>query len=321
MPRLVTLLGVLVSVLLAVPLRSLLMGMTIGEKNSGAAFARQYGPWGLVIGASRGLGSAWAHGLAERGLNVILTGRVQKTLNEACEELQAKFPKQKFVGVLFDAGDVERTENVSASLNNQYEIGIVITNAVFTPLFQPFVEVPRDDLLKSLNLNVFGISRVVQIFGANMRKRQRGGFVLVGSVAGHLGITNMAVYSSTKAFLSMFAETLWNELRQDNIDVIAPQVGQTTTPSLDDFINPEFRVKLIETSPQNVVLETMYGLGRTPFVYTGWATKAQVFAAWLVPHQLGVPVMASLSQNLFQDDDNLQARYDQIGRKGRTSRT
>ena len=153
-----------------------------------------------------------------------------------------------------------------------------------------------------------------------MKKRKRGGFILVSSVAGELAIANMAMYSSTKAFLNVFAEALWNELAKDNIDVIAPVVGQTATPSLTDFLNPEARVKFLESTPQNVVRETMWGLGRTVHVWTGWSTKVQGFLYWLLPHEVLVPTLAYLSQDLFITGEELQKRFEEVGRMGRQSR-
>src|ERR1700738_710415 len=45
-------------------------------------FAAKYGPWALVAGASDGIGAAFAEGLAERGVNVVLLSRRQGVLDE-----------------------------------------------------------------------------------------------------------------------------------------------------------------------------------------------------------------------------------------------
>ena len=40
-----------------------------------ANFARQYGPWALVSGASEGIGGAWADYAASQGLSVAIVAR------------------------------------------------------------------------------------------------------------------------------------------------------------------------------------------------------------------------------------------------------
>ena len=45
-------------------------------------FAAKCGPWALVAGASDGVGAAFAEGLAERGVNVVLVARRQAVLDE-----------------------------------------------------------------------------------------------------------------------------------------------------------------------------------------------------------------------------------------------
>src|SRR6202022_1759548 len=57
-----------------------------GPRGSGGGdnvtFAAKYGPWALVAGASDGVGAAFAEGLAERGVNVVLVARRQAVLDE-----------------------------------------------------------------------------------------------------------------------------------------------------------------------------------------------------------------------------------------------
>ncbi len=45
-------------------------------------FAEHYGPWALVAGASEGVGAAFAEGLAERGVDVVLLARRKAVLDD-----------------------------------------------------------------------------------------------------------------------------------------------------------------------------------------------------------------------------------------------
>ncbi len=53
------------------------------------AFGDRYGPWALVVGASEGVGAAFARAVAERGVNVVLLARRQAVLDEVAASIRA----------------------------------------------------------------------------------------------------------------------------------------------------------------------------------------------------------------------------------------
>jgi short-subunit dehydrogenase len=54
-------------------------------------FKERYGLTALIAGASEGLGAAWAHALAARGLDLILIARRPEPLAEITRDLTQKF--------------------------------------------------------------------------------------------------------------------------------------------------------------------------------------------------------------------------------------
>ena len=53
-------------------------------------FAQKYGPWGLVAGASEGIGACLAGELASRGLDLVLIARNGDLLNEVADGVRER---------------------------------------------------------------------------------------------------------------------------------------------------------------------------------------------------------------------------------------
>ena len=67
-------------------------------------FAKRYGPWAVVAGASNGTGEAWARAVAARGVNVVLLSRRQAALDDVADaDLRALVITGS--GRAFSAGD------------------------------------------------------------------------------------------------------------------------------------------------------------------------------------------------------------------------
>src|ERR1700761_7405589 len=87
-------------------------------------FATKYGPWALVAGASDGVGAAFAAGLAERGVNVVLLARRQAVLDQVAAEIESRTSVQtRTLAVdLAQSGAAETVAGATADL----EIGFLV---------------------------------------------------------------------------------------------------------------------------------------------------------------------------------------------------
>ena len=57
-----------------------------GDKKD-APFTQKYGPWGVVTGASQGVGAEYARALAEKGMNVVMVARSGDKMTKLAKEL------------------------------------------------------------------------------------------------------------------------------------------------------------------------------------------------------------------------------------------
>ncbi len=98
--------------------------------------------------------------------------------------------------------------------------------------------------MRMVRLGVIGPTKLVHHFARPMRRRRKGGIILVGSMAGYAGAPDEIVYSAGKAYSRMMAEGLWYELKPFNVHVLGLIMGLTRTPAMErlglTMSNPEF---------------------------------------------------------------------------------
>lgn len=217
-----------------------------------------YGPWAVVAGGSEGVGAEFATQLADAGVNLVLIARKSAPLTQTAESC-----RRRGVEVRTMALDLTAPEAVSQIIGEtaDVEVGLLIYNAGANTCSEHFLDGDLADFARVIDLNVGTMLALVQHFGRPMRQRRRGGILMVGSMAGYLGSMRHTVYGGVKAFGRVFAESLWLELREYNVDVLELVLGVTRTPAMErvglNFDVPGMRV----AEPADVARE---GLARLP---------------------------------------------------------
>lgn len=191
-------------------------------------FAEKYGPWALITGASEGTGSAFAHRLADQGMDLILVARREEPLAALGAAIRAKGVQCVTASVDLSAGDA--ADRIVAAVGGR-EVGLLIANAGADTNGSPFLDNDIANWDALVTLNVVTTMRACHHFGRAMRGRGRGGIILVGSGAAYGGLNGIAVYCGVKAFDLCFGEALWAELRGHGVDVLNLILGRTDTPA------------------------------------------------------------------------------------------
>src|SRR6266404_4331140 len=89
-------------------------------------FAEKYGPWGVVLGASEGLGEAYARGLASRGLNVVVAARRSEPLRRVADDIAAQHGVETRA-VPLDLASPDFLDPLRA-VTDDMEVGLVVYN-------------------------------------------------------------------------------------------------------------------------------------------------------------------------------------------------
>ncbi len=259
------------------------------------AFAEQYGPWALIAGGSEGVGESFALKLAAQGVNLVLVARKPGPLESLAERVAKAHPVQvRTLAQDLTASDMlERVHGVTDDI----DVGLLIYNAGSVSGFGEFLDNTADDALRMVRLGVVAPTTLVHHFGGGMRRRGRGGIVLIGSMAGYAGAPDEIVYSAGKAYSRMMAEGLWYELKPHNVHVLGLILGLTRTPAMARLglamNNPAF----VPDEPDAVADEAFAHLAHGPLWHVGGKEEGAKYLSG-IPRADAVTFMAKGAKDL-----------------------
>ena len=223
--------------------------------------ARKYGPWAVITGGSEGVGRSFALRLAAAGIHLLLLARRSGPLEETADRCRALGVEVRTLSLdLSEPSSVDAVAEAVADV----EVGLLVHNAGANTHSAEFLDGDLAAFQRVIDLNITTPLALVHHFGAAMRSRRRGGILLVGSMAGYLGSNRHTVYGGVKAFGRIFAESLWLELRDDNVDVLELVLGVTRTPAMER-VGLNFDIPgMVVSEPDDVAAEGLAALGNGP---------------------------------------------------------
>jgi len=269
-------------------------GMTEGNER----FRRCYGPWAFVGGASEGLGEAFARAIAKRGVSLVLAARRAERLESLAAELAAAHGVEaRTLPLDLGAPDaVERVRNAAADV----EIGLYVHNAAHSPIGR-FLDVPAAEHLRVIDVNCRAPLLLAHALAGPMAERGRGGVLLMASLAGLQGSAMVASYAASKAFNLILAESLWVELRERGVDVLACVAGATSTPG---YLASRPRAAAgdpLVLTPEEVVEEALGALGGGPTVVPGRGNRASFFVLQrLLPRSVATRLVSATTRKMYE---------------------
>ena len=197
---------------------------------------RLEGKVALVTGGNSGIGLASAKRLKEEGAKVAITGRNQKTLDEAVKALG-----NDVVAIQSDVaktGDIEKVfETVTKKLG---KVDVLFANAGVAK-FLPPQQVTESHYDEQFDINAKGAYFTIQ---KSLPYLNDGASVILNtSVVSHKGIPDATVYSATKAAMRSMTRSFAVSLADRKIRVNAVAPGPIETPLFDRMGLPKEAVE------------------------------------------------------------------------------
>lgn len=179
--------------------------------------------WALVTGATAGIGESFTRLLAQHGYNIVLVARDLPRMKERAASLESTFHVRTEV-VQADLS-TELGSRIVEQYITEHEIEILINNAGFG-INKSFTASSIDEEEAMLDVLVRVPMRLMHRVLPQMRERNSGIIINVSSVAGWIA---GGTYSASKSYLTVLSESLYTELSDTNIRVLALAPGFTRT--------------------------------------------------------------------------------------------
>jgi NAD(P)-dependent dehydrogenase (short-subunit alcohol dehydrogenase family) len=181
----------------------------------------------LVTGASRGLGEAIAHALAESGATVALAARDRTRLEAAQARIEAAGGHAaNFVADVTSEADVARlVEEVEAALGAP---DILVNNAGIN-IRKNLVDFTTAEFRQVVDASLLSTFLVTRAFVPGMTGRGYGRVINLASMLSHVSLPQRTAYSAAKTALLGFTRALALELAPEAITINAISPGPIAT--------------------------------------------------------------------------------------------
>jgi NAD(P)-dependent dehydrogenase (short-subunit alcohol dehydrogenase family) len=175
-----------------------------------------------ITGGGRGIGKAIARALVGEGAHVAIGDIDRDSAERTAAELGA-------LGLPLDvtdhAGFTAFLDEVEQRLG---PLDVLVNNAGIMPI-TPLDEESGDSISRQLEINLRAVIHGTQEAMRRMQPRRTGHIVNVASLAGRIGVPNMATYCATKHGVVGLSEAVRLELRGSGVDlsVVMPYFART----------------------------------------------------------------------------------------------
>ena len=204
----------------------------------------------LVTGASRGIGEAIAHVLAEYGAEVVVTSRKVDECQRVADAICADGGKALAMGC--HIGDMRQISETFSNLKDKFgRLDILVNNAATNPFFGHVLETDLGAFQKTVDVNIRGYF-FMSVEAAKMMKAQGGGVICnTASISGVKPGSGQGIYSITKAAVINMTKTFAKECGPMGIRCNALLPGLTETKFASALTTDE---KLLERVNTNLPL-------------------------------------------------------------------
>ena len=197
----------------------------------------------LVTGASGGIGSAIARGLAARGARLAVSGSNAEKLRAFREELDEHTPQaaqtEDHVAIACDLSDPAEVEKlVPAAIDTLGGLDILVNNAGITR-DNLILRMKDEEWSQVMQVNLEAAFRLMRAAARPMMKARFGRIITVTSIVGTTGNPGQANYAAAKGGLTAMSKSLGQELAARGVTVNCIAPGFIRTAMTDELADAQ----------------------------------------------------------------------------------
>ncbi len=242
----------------------------------------------VITGASSGIGTELARGLARRGYPLVLVARHGGNGSMSSPMSCAPSTPVEVDVMPLDLGEAASRGQLAERLRSEPIAGLC--NSAGFGTSGVFQTLPVERESEEVVLNSLALMELTHAALPGMVERGAGAVLNIASIAGFQPMPYMAVYSATKAFVQTFSEAVHEELHGTGVSVTVLCPGPVPT-EWGEIANAErFSIPLAQVAPHDVAEEAIGGmLAGKRSVVPGIVPKAVSIGGRFVPRTLLLP--------------------------------
>lgn len=187
-----------------------------------------------ITGASAGVGRATAQRFARAGASLALLARDAAALNEAKAEME-KIGARSVIALPVDVADADAVLEAAQAIEKQLGPTDVWVNDAMLTVFAPLQEMTPAEFRRVTEVTYLGFVHGTMAALRQMRARNSGVIIQIGSSLAYRGIPLQSAYCGAKHAIRGFTNSLRAELIHEKsaIALVMVQLPATNTPQFD----------------------------------------------------------------------------------------
>jgi NADP-dependent 3-hydroxy acid dehydrogenase YdfG len=177
-----------------------------------------------ITGGTKGIGFGVAQALLSQGMKVGISGRSQKSVDEALKD----FNNVSVLGIVSDVAKMADEKNAVSKIMEKWgQVDVVLANAGVGN-FAPIDEMTDEEWHQMIDTNLSGVFHSLKA-SVEALKKSKGYYITLASLAGTNFFANGAGYNASKFGVVGFTQAAMLDLRKYDIKVSTIMPGSVAT--------------------------------------------------------------------------------------------